>query len=103
MSSGTRIRREAVVERDFLEAYIKGAKAGKTNDEVAKELGMAPASVTSRASALRKKYAEKGLNLPTLRSNRDSKATLEDNIDFVKSLLSEANDDDDDETAVVQR
>jgi hypothetical protein len=53
-----RVRNESVSHDVFFPAYIAGCRAGKTNEEMANELGMKPSSFQVRASQLRKAMLE---------------------------------------------
>lgn len=58
-------RRASIDKGTFVRVYSTGCKAGKTNEEIAVELGMEPNSCTTKASQLRKELREKhGVALP---------------------------------------
>lgn len=75
-----RIRRNSVDNGSIISAIVRGAKAGKSNAEVASELGMALPSFQSRSSAIRSVLAEAGRDLPCLgkrgRPSKNIKETL---------------------------
>lgn len=80
-------RKAAVSSGDFIRVYSAGCKAGKTNEEIAADLGMNPASVSSRASSLRKMLREKhGRELPTPVSKGRTVSGIADNADFLAAL-----------------
>jgi hypothetical protein len=58
---------------EFLKVYVTGVKAGKSNKEIASELGMKPEKCSLRASQLRKEYKGKvEVPYPTERAPRSS-------------------------------
>ena len=58
----TMARKVAVDSGTFFKALQNGAKLGKTSQEVADELGMAVASVITRASMVRKELRDRGVS-----------------------------------------
>lgn len=79
-------RKAAVSGADFIKVYNAGCKAGKTNDEIAADLGMSPASVSSRASALRKEARANGKELPYPKSKERAGRSHETDADFLSAL-----------------
>lgn len=79
-------RKSAVSKVDFLKVYVAGCKAGKTNDEIAAELGMNPASVSSRASALRAEAAAQGKQLPYAKAKERGGRAAADNSEVLSIL-----------------
>lgn len=73
-----KIRRNAVDNGSIISAIVRGSKLGKTNAQVAAELGMALPSFQSRSSAIRSVLAEAGRDLPCLgKRGRPSKNIAE--------------------------
>lgn len=96
MATQVRERRDAVPVDKFLPEYVKAYKAGLTNEEFAEKIGMAPASVTSRASQLRKQLKEKkNIDLPYLKSKRGQGGSggFDAAADLISDLLAEDEDE----------
>lgn len=85
-------KKKYVPRRELLAAVMQGAKEGKTNAEVAKELGMAPDSFSSRVSTERSKLKDQGFHLPKLKTD-GGRERLSDReaADFARSLMEELN------------
>ena len=75
-------RRPSVSRQAVAKAIALGAKAGKTTDEVAAELGMAVQSFRTRMSTVKEYYRNKGIDLGTLK--RKNGVKKED--DFIAEL-----------------
>jgi hypothetical protein len=88
--------------KDIIAAVIRGAKAGKSNKEVAAEVRLSEASFQTHTSNLRKVLGEVGFDLPKLgRSGSgpaDKAAQAADAAEFARGLLAELTADDEGET-----
>lgn len=82
-------RAKGVSEKVFRTTYIVECKAGKTNQEIASQLGMNLASLISRASATRKILKGAGVSFPFAKTNRGSggRTTEKMGADEVAALL----------------
>lgn len=88
MAAAMKERAKAVTVDTFLPTYVKLCKEGKTIQEIADVLGMEKATVSARASSLRKRLAEKGKVLPyPAQGARGAKATVDAELDKVADLL----------------
>ena len=87
--------------KEIIAAVIRGAKAGKTNKEVAAEFELSEASFQTHTSNLRKVLGEAGFDLPKLgrsgSGSADKAQQAADAADFARSLLAELSADEGDE------
>lgn len=92
MSTDTSERSESVSGKDFEAAYIKGCAAKQTREEIAAVLGMKVGSFRTRESQVRKKWKEKGIELPKPKSLQGRGGSGEASHDFeeMQRLLQEA-------------
>jgi hypothetical protein len=88
-------RAPKVSEKKFATGYITGCKNGKTGEEIAETLGMHYDSFKTRASQFRAKYAKMNppIDVGTPAggiSGLSKEERAKQNLDFVQSLLADA-------------
>lgn len=97
----TQQRAPKVSEKVFAQGYITGCKEGKTGEEIADSLGMQYESFKSRASSFRSKYAKMDIDVGTPSggiSGKSKEERAKENLDFVQSLLADADSVDEELT-----